>query len=257
MPLEGHLDELRRRLITSAIAVLPMFVALFLLSHPVLVLIRDSARPYIQTLHALSPQEVFFTYLRVDFVLSLVAASPIWLYQALAFFLPAFGRRARNLVLRLLPTMILLFLLGTAFGLKVLLPIILRFLVAFGGRVVLPEYTLGNYTTFMLGVILPPGFLFEMPLIAYGLASAGLVRASMLVRGWRFAILGAAIVSAIFAPPGPLPMLALGLPILALYQASILVAGVTERRRARRLRTGDGEGDGEGERDSDGVDSGG
>ncbi len=234
MPLEGHLDELRRRLIISAVVVLPLFVALFLLNHEILVLITDSAHPYIHRLHALSPQEVFFTFMRVDFVLSLVAASPIWLYQALAFFLPAFSRPARNLILRLLPTMILLFLAGAAFGLKVLLPIVLRFLVTFGGSVIAPEYTLGNYTTFMLGVILPPGFLFEMPLIAYGLASAGIVSASMLMRGWRYALLGAAIIAAIFSPPGPLPMLALGLPILALYQASILVAGATERARARR-----------------------
>ncbi|MCL6596271.1 MAG: twin-arginine translocase subunit TatC [Firmicutes bacterium] len=234
MPVEGHLEELRRRLITSAVALLPIFVALFLVYRPVLHLIQDSGRPYIPHLVALSPQEAFFTYMKVDFFLSAVIASPLWLYQALAFFLPAFSRRARILILRLLPTMILLFLAGVAFGLRVLLPLVLRFLVGFGADVVVPDFTLGNYTSFLLGLTLPPGLLFEMPVVAYGLAAGGIVTADMLRRGWRYAVLGAAVLAAIFAPPGPFPMLALGLPILALYEASIVVAAVTERRLARR-----------------------
>lgn len=234
MPIEGHLDELRRRLFISALIVLPLFVVGYLVHGAILQLIVDTARPDIQQLHQLAPQEVFFTYLRVDMVMSLVAASPVWLYQALAFFLPAFSRQARNLILRLLPTMILLFLAGSAFGLKILLPIVLRFFIGFGGTIVVPMITLGNYTTFLLSVVLPPGFLFEMPLIAYGLASVGLVSATMLRKGRRFALLGAALLAAIFAPPGPVPMLALGVPILALYEASIIVAAVTERMVARR-----------------------
>ena len=243
MPLEGHLDELRRRLMVSAIIVLPIFVALFALYYPILTLIKDTGKPYISHLAYLSPGEVFFNYMRVDLMLSLIVASPFWLYQALAFFLPAFSRRARDMVLRLLPIMIGLFLLGVIFGLKVLLPIVLRFFVGFGKGIFVPEITLGNYTNFLLGVTLPPGFLFEMPLVAYGLASAGLVTGAMLTRGWRYAILGAALLSAIFAPPGPLPMIALGVPILALYQASITVAGVTGRRRARRRGEREGDGD--------------
>lgn len=236
MPLEGHLDELRRRLTYSAIVLLPIFVALFVVHQQIIILVVDSGRPYISKgLVAISPQEVFFTFMKVDFFLSLVVASPFWLYQALAFFLPAFSRHARYLVLRLLPIMIALFLVGVLFGFRVLLPLVLRFLTGFGGSVVADYYTLGNYVSFALGITLPPGFLFEMPLVAYGLASVGLVTSAMLVKGWRFAILGAAILSAVFAPPGPLPMLALGLPILGLYQASIMVASVTGRRRERRL----------------------
>lgn len=239
MPLEGHLDELRRRLTYSAVVLLPIFVALFVVHNQIVALVVDSGRPIMtRPLQALSPQEVFFTFMKVDFFLSMVVASPFWLYQALAFFLPAFGRHARYLVLRLLPIMILLFLAGVLFGLRILLPIVLRFLVSFGGTLIEANYTLGNYVSFVLGIALPPGFLFEMPLVAYGLASVGLVTSAMLIKGWRFAILGAAVISAVFAPPGPLPMLALGAPILGLYQASIMVAAVTGRRRRRRLAAG-------------------
>jgi sec-independent protein translocase protein TatC len=234
MPIEGHLDELRRRLMISAAAILPIFIALFLVNRQILEVIVSTAHPYLHQLEYLSPQEVFFTYMKVDLFLSAVVASPLWLYQALAFFLPAFGRQARAAILRVLPTMILLFLAGVAFGLRVLLPIVLRFFVTFGGDVVRPNVTLGNYTSFLLGITVPPGLLFEMPLAAYGLSSMGVVNAAMLRRGWRYAILGSAVVAAIFSPPGPLPMLALGAPMLALYEASIVVAGVTERRLARR-----------------------
>lgn len=235
MPLEGHLDELRRRLTWSAAVILPLFVVLFLVRDPILRLVLDSAKPSITKFHFLSPQELFLSFLKIDFFLSLVAASPFWLYQALAFFLPAFSRQARGMVLRLLPAMIGLFLAGVAFGLKILLPIVLNFLVTFAPGIASPEITISNYTSFLLGVTMPPGFLFEMPLIAYGLATAGIITSSMLIKGWRFAILGAAVLSAVFAPPGPLPMLALGAPILALYQASIFVAAITGRRRQRRL----------------------
>jgi sec-independent protein translocase protein TatC len=243
MPLEGHLDELRRRLMLSVVVVLPLFVVGYLIHTQVVQLIEATAHPYVTKLYQLSPQEVFFTYMRVDFILSLIAASPIWLYQTLAFFLPAFGRQARNMILRLLPTMILLFLAGATFGLKILLPIVLRFFVGFTGDAVISVITLGNYTSFLLGIVLPPGFLFELPLIAYGLASAGIVTAVMLRRGRRFALMGAALLSAIFAPPGPIPMLAIGVPVYALFEASIVVSAVTERAIRRRRARAESEDD--------------
>jgi len=244
MPIEGHLDELRRRLVVSAAIVLPIFAILFVFNREIFNLIMWTGGPYLKTagLVYLSPSEALFTFIKIAFFLSLVVASPVWLYQTLAFFLPAFQRQTRYVVLRVLPITILLFLAGVAFGVFVLLPIVLRFLMTFGGPSLHADITIGNYASFVLGMTLPPGFLFEIPMVSYALTNMGIISGDVLRKGWRYAILGAAILSATFSPPGPLPMIALGVPILALYQGAIMVSDVTRRRMdRRRAETDEGE----------------
>lgn len=234
MSLEEHLTELRNRLIVSVVSVVPFFILLFVFNHAVLEGILLSARPYIVHLHFLSPAEAFFTFVRVAFVLSLVLASPIWLYEALAFVLPAFGPTTRAYILRILPVVIALFFLGLAFGYFVFLPLALRFLLGFGRGIFQSDITFSNYITFVFASVIPFGVVFEIPMLSYGLTAAGILHAQFLRKQRRYAVLGAAVLSAIFSPPGPIPMLIMGLPILALYEAAIWVSAVTERRRARR-----------------------
>jgi sec-independent protein translocase protein TatC len=234
MTVEEHLEELRYRLLVSLAVVAPIFVILFLLSHPILALVVRSAHPYLKTLVFLSPQEALFTYLKVAMALALVVASPVWLYQALAFILPAFDRRTRRTILRLLVPLIGLFLAGLAFGYGVFLPLVMRFLMGFGGGLLTPMVTVGNYISFVLSVTLPMGVVFEVPMASYVAASLGLVEAATLRRWRRYAILLAFVAAAIFAPPDAFSMLAMAAPMVALYEVAILVAAVTERRRARR-----------------------
>ncbi len=234
MSLEGHLTELRNRLVVSAVSVLPFFILLFLFNHAVLEAVLASARPYIGHLHFLSPTEAFFTFVRIAFVFSLVLASPIWLYQTLAFILPAFGPVTRSYVLRILPLIIALFLVGLAFGYFVFLPLALRFLLGFGRGIFVSDITFSNYISFLFASVIPFGAIFEIPMLSYGLTAGGVIRPQMLTRGRRWAILGAAVLSATFSPPGPVPMLIMGVPILLLYEAAIWVSVVTDRRRSRR-----------------------
>lgn len=235
MPLEGHLTELRDRLIISAVSVLPFFIVLFVLHNAVLETVLSAAHPYIAHLHFLSPTEAFFTFIRVAFVFSLVLASPIWLYEVLAFFLPAFGPATRSYVLRILPAVTGLFLLGLAFGYFVFVPLALRFLMSFASGVFVSDITFSNYISFLFASVIPFGAIFEIPMLSYGLTAAGMIRPQMLTKNRRWAILGAAVLSATFSPPGPVPMLIMGIPILLLYEAAIWVSVVTDRRRTRRL----------------------
>lgn len=234
MSLEGHLTELRNRLIVSALSVLPIFIALFIFHNAVLETILTAARPYIGHLHFLSPTEAFFTFIRVAFVFSLVLASPLWLYEVLAFILPAFGPTTRAYVLRILPAVTALFLIGLAFGYFVFLPLALRFLLGFASGVFVSDITFSNYISFVFASVIPFGAVFEIPMLSYGLTAAGMIRPQMLTSGRRWAVLGAAILSATFSPPGPVPMLIMGVPILLLYEAAIWVSVITDRRRSHR-----------------------
>jgi sec-independent protein translocase protein TatC len=238
MTVEEHLTELRNRLVVSLVAIAPIFLALFFLHRPVLDLLLRAARPYVQHLVFLSPQEAFFTYLRVDMVFSLALASPVWLYEALAFVLPAFGPTTRRTILRLLPTVVLLFLVGLGFGYFVFLPAALHFLLNFGQGLFVSEITLQNYVSFLLASVIPFGFLFEIPALAYVLAQAEVLTSSFMRRGRRVAIFVAAVLAAAFSPPGPMPMLLMGVPIVLLYEIAVYVVGLVELRRARRRAVG-------------------
>jgi sec-independent protein translocase protein TatC len=111
----------------------------------------------------------------------------------------------------------------------------MHFLIGFGtGAGIQPMVTVSNYISFMLGITIPMGVVFEIPMASYILTSIGIVNSRLLRRGRRIAILAAFVVAAIFAPPDAFSMLVMAAPMLVLYEAAIMVASVTERRREAR-----------------------
>lgn len=220
MPFMGHLEELRRRIIITAIPWLILVMAGLWWAEPVL---QFLIRP-VGTLVILAPAEGFLTTLRLAVYIGTVAASPIMLYQAISFVSPGLTPTERRLVLRILPFVVLLFAGGVVFGFVIILPLTLRFFIGFLPAGIEPMISLGRYLSFVAGVTLPFGIAFQMPVAIFLLAKLGLITAAWLRAQRKYALLVILVIAAVLTPPDVVSQLLMAAPMLILYEISILIA---------------------------------
>jgi sec-independent protein translocase protein TatC len=218
MPIVDHLDELRRRLLVALGALVVAFVVLYLVRDWLIdTLSAPLPRDREERLTTFSPTEPFVTVLKVVFWASLLAALPVWLYQAYAFVVPAVSDQSRRRSLAIVGALAALFAGGVAFGFFVVLPVALDFLLGFGGGTFDVQLRAGEYFSFATTMLLASGMLFEVPLAMLALARLGVVTAAMYRRHWRVALVAIATIAAILPGGDPFSMLLLMVPQIALY----------------------------------------
>jgi sec-independent protein translocase protein TatC len=172
----------------------------------------------------LSPTEPFFTVLKVAFWTAILAALPIWLYQAYAFVIPAVQDQPRRRMLAIVAGASTLFLGGVAFGYFLVLPVALDFLLGFGGDNFSTQVRAGEYYGFVTTLLLGAGLMFEVPVAMLALARIGVASAAFYRRQWRVAIVVIAILAAILPGGDPFSMLLLMIPQVVLYALGIALA---------------------------------
>ncbi len=238
MPFLDHLEELRWRILYSLLAVVLCTLVGWLIVERVDVigLLTRPIAPLIPggKLRVTSPTEPFFITLRFAFVLGLLLASPVVIYQAWAFLAPALYARERRLIVPALSVGVLLFLGGAAVAYQWVLPRALAVLLSFQRNVFDPLITADKYFAFAAQLIIAFGVVTELPLVIVILASLGLVTPQFLARHRRYALVLAAVAAALLTPPDAVSMLLMMVPLLLLYEVSILCAWVVTRRRERR-----------------------
>ncbi|HXJ31336.1 MAG TPA: twin-arginine translocase subunit TatC, partial [Gemmatimonadales bacterium] len=236
MPFLDHLEELRWRLLKSLVAILAGTIIgwivvqridiIGLLTQPIAAHIPGGRLNYT------SPTDPFFITLKFAFIVGVVLASPVVVYQLWAFLAPALYERERRLVIPALVVGMLLFLAGAAAGYFLALPHALSFLLGFQNQALQPIITADRYFAFAAQVIVAMGAVTELPLVIIILTSLGLVTPAGLRRNRRFALLGAGALAAFLAPPDALSMV-IGIAVLLLfYEVGILCAMVVTRRRS-------------------------
>jgi len=233
MPTMGfleHLEELRRRLVHSIIAVVICFFGCWF-SAPRLVGIMQ--KPIVEVLHKyglpeklvyLNPVDPFNLYVKVAGVAGLFVASPFVLYQIWLFIAPGLYRNEKRYVLPFMVSSVALFIAGGYFGYRIVYPQALNFLIDFGKQFQ-PMITIEEYTQLFVTIILGMGVIFEMPILVFFLALMGIVSAGWMWRNIRYAILAIFIVAAIITPtPDVVNMCIFAAPMVALYMLSIGIA---------------------------------
>jgi len=223
-----HLDELRRRIILSVVALCVAFIAMYVVHDQLINLLMRPlpARYDNQKLLTLSPTEPLMLVLKVCFWSSILIALPIWLYQLYAFIVPAVGTQSRRRTLAVVGGVSSLFLAGVAFGFFVVLPVALRFLLNYADNVFTNDLRAGEYFGFATSMLLASGLLFELPVAMLALARLGLVSAAQFRHQWRLAIVIIAVIAALLPGGDPFSMLLLMAPQIALYALGIWLAGV-------------------------------
>ena len=189
----------------------------------------------IAKLQAIEVTESIGAFMRVSLLTGFALAFPYLCFEVFAFVNPGLRRRERVLVLMAIPMAFGLFLLGAAFAYFIMLPAALPFLLNFMGIHTVPRPS--NYITFVTSLIFWIGIAFQFPLIIYALAAVGLVNARTLLRGWRFAIVGIAVVAAAVTPTvDPINMSLVMVPMIVLYFLSIGLAAIAQRgRKSNRI----------------------
>jgi sec-independent protein translocase protein TatC len=231
MPLEDHLQELRVRILISLAAVVVGFGIGYVTARPVLawILLRVGL-PHGVIVTGVT--EAFFAVLKIAFVIGLVLASPVILYQAAAFVFPGLLPHERRAVSILVVPGLLLFLAGMAAGFFWIVPVVLRIMLSFTGPDVRPFFTLGKLLSFIFNLTLPFGVIAELPLVAGALARLGILSPAWFERQRRYAVLIAFVLAAALAPPDAVSMLLMALPIYLVYELAALVVRLAWREKA-------------------------
>jgi sec-independent protein translocase protein TatC len=176
--------------------------------------------------------EPFTQTLTISFYFALLFALPVILWQLYGFLLPAFSPNERRVAMPLLLSIPGLFVAGVAFGYLVVLPAAVRFFQNFNSDQFNVLVQAGQYYHFAAIVLLAMGLIFQVPVGILGATRAGLVTVAQLRKNRRYAIVVAAVVAALL-PADLITMLLEMLPLIVLYELSILVAALFDRRDRR------------------------
>lgn len=231
--LVDHLTELRDRLIKSAYAIAFTTIVCFLFHEQLFDLVRSPVADYLPGggLVFTNPMDKFLAHMKLSAVAGVILACPLWIYQVWKFVAPGLYSHEKKYSLAFIASGIGLFLTGVSFAYFLVLPMAFKFLFNFGGSVDKPLITITEYMSFFATMILVFGASFELPLVLVILGVLGLVSSAALREKRRYAIVVLATVSAVITPPDVLSMLMLLIPLAILYEISIIVVRLVERKR--------------------------
>ena len=234
--LFSHLVELRSRLLRAVLAVLGVFVLLVpfanrlysWLAQPLLAKLPAGAQ-----MVAIDVASPFFAPIKLAFVVALMIAIPMVLYQLWAFVAPGLYRNERRLAVPLLVSATLLFYIGVAFAYFLVMPVVFGFLTGIAPTGVAVMTDISRYLDFVLVLFLAFGFSFEVPVAVVILVLLGWVDVAQLREARAYVIVGAFVVAAIITPPDVVSQLMLAIPMALLYEVGLLVSAAMVRRRLR------------------------
>lgn len=229
LPLTDHLAELRTRLIRVGVAWGVGSALAWSWSEQIFRLLLapavDALGPDGGKLQAIAPTEIFFTYLECALLAGFVLALPVILWQIWAFVAPGLYPSERNTVLPFVGVTTVLFVSGAAFGHTAVMPIMFKFFTSFDSDLVQSAWTMSEVFSLITRMFLAFGVAFELPVVVFFLALAGIVEAPRLLKGTPYAVLIIFIVAAILTPtPDWVSQMLLGVPMVGLYLLGVGVA---------------------------------
>jgi sec-independent protein translocase protein TatC len=228
MDLIGHLEELRKRLIIT----LGSFILLLIISFIYVPTIYNwLVHDLPVKLAILGPSDILWVYLMLAGVIAIAGTIPIAAHQIWLFVRPALKEHERRITLAYIPALFILFILGICFGNFVIFPIVFNFLLSLSEDMFMTFFTTEKYFRFMIHMTLPFGFLFELPVIIMFLTSLGVLNPYRLQQIRKYAYFVLVLTAVLITPPDFLSDILVILPLLFLYECSVLLSKVVYRRK--------------------------
>jgi sec-independent protein translocase protein TatC len=232
LTLVEHLDELRTRLIVCGIVLLVAAALCFWQNHLLLEIANGPLPGGFEPI-TLSPTEPFMTTLTLSFYGALLLSFPVILYQAYAFILPGLTAGERRVVLPLLLMVPILFAAGVVFAYVVVAPAALDFLLNFNADQFNTELRARDYYSFLAISLIAVGVLFQIPIGVLAVTRLGIVTPQQLARNRRYGVLIIAVLAMLLPGTDPITMLISMIPLILLFEFSLILARVMGGRRER------------------------
>jgi sec-independent protein translocase protein TatC len=233
LTLVEHLDELRTRIVVSLVVFGVALALCFWQNHLLLEIAGGPLPDGHKKLITFGVTEPFTTTLTVTVYGALILSMPILLYQLYAYVLPAFSESERRVILPILVLAPILFAAGIAFSYFVVMPAAVKFLLNFNDSQFNVQVRARDYYSFFSTTMLAGGVIFQLPLAILAAVRLGIVSVAQLRSNRRYAYLLIAIVAAALPGVDPVSMLLEMVPLLVLYELSILLARAFGKPAAR------------------------
>ncbi len=246
----GHLDELRKRLVLSLIALVISFGICFYFSEYIFkllilplnsTLVLSLKAPFISMKNTgnpdhglvfLAPAEALWMHLKISLIGSLIISSPVIFYEFWKFVSPGLFTKEKHYALPFVIITSLLFLAGALFCFIIVLPFAINFLLTYKTETIKPMLSVGKYIDFCLKFIISFGAVFELPVILVFLTKTGIVTTTFLAKNRKYAILLAFVAAALLTPtPDAFNQTIMALPIIVLYEAGIWASKILSRKQ--------------------------
>ena len=229
MAFIDHLEELRWRILKSLGSILVMAVLTFNFADYLVYILTAPADNRGIGLQTLTPQGMFILKWNLAIIGGFILSIPVITIQIWKFVSPGPYNRERKILLPLIITVFLCFILGAIFAYMVILPFSLNFFASMVTENVQNNFSINYYFSFVLALIIGSGIIFEMPVASFLFSSIGIITPSFLRKFRREAIMITVILSAIITPPDPISLIIMSIPMVVLYEISILVSWISNR----------------------------
>jgi len=235
MPVTSHLEELRTRLVRILAAIGIGFVACYGFKEKlfeVLTIPLANVLPEQSYMIFTSLPEAFFTYLKVSFLASILLTSPYILFQIWRFISPGLYSKEKRHAVPFVIFSTIFFIGGALFAYFLVFPLGFKFFVAFGTDTIKPMISIREYLSFSMKLLIAFGVIFELPIFMFFLGRIGLVQSNTLITKRKFAILLVFVIAALFTPPDVVTQCLMAVPLIMLYEISIWVVKLGEKKPA-------------------------
>lgn len=227
LPLTDHLAELRTRIIRVLLAWAVGSALAWNFSEQIFGLLLDPALAALGEdgqLQAIAPTEIFFTYLKCALLAGFIFALPVIFWQIWAFVAPGLYPAERNAIVPFVIVSTALFAGGSIFGYTTVFPLMFNFFTAFDSELVQSAWTMREVFAMTTRLFLAFGVAFELPVLVFFLAVAGIVDAPTLFKGTPYAVLMVFVAAAVLTPPDWVSQVFLAVPMILLYLLGVGVA---------------------------------
>ncbi|MBU1061291.1 MAG: twin-arginine translocase subunit TatC [Candidatus Omnitrophica bacterium] len=220
-----HLEELRSRLIKSII----FLIIASCISYAFKDIILDFVVRPVGKLVFIAPQEAFITNIKIAFLAGLYLSLPFLLYEVWGFISVGLKGKEKKYALIFGLFSFINFVLGILFGYFIIVPIGMRFLLSFSRDFIVPMLSMGRYISFIGTLTFVSGVIFELPIAILFLTKIGVVTPGFLSKNRKYAIVIIFIIAAIFTPPDIITQCLMAVPLMGLYELSIVLSRFVRR----------------------------
>lgn len=242
MALSGHLKELRNRILICVVCLVVTFVVCLTYAPQIVEFLTDMGKDYGYHYVYIAPQELLMQHFSIALLAAVCVTLPVTIYQVWAFIRPGLKKRENVLFILAVLFGLLCFLAGVYFAYKIMLPFMLQFLIGVSvGTDISAAITVGNYISFLLTMFVIFGLVFELPVVSVMLTQLGILKVEWMRKGTRVMIVVIFFLAAVITPPDIVSQIMVAIPMIGLYELSILISAVLMKFKRKKKKDEDDE----------------